>query len=249
MDRHPSKGHHLAAHHALWGLIHPGNLSSNNKVCLRECTRLRSLMPFLLVHLVFQPLQACLRGRLLVLRRLMPFKCNRCIKVRSLVSQIHLLSTSRFKNKMCHRTICYSSHSRQPLRKNLCLKSLRTRTRPLLTISSPELQEKQRLLSLVNVTLPQHHRQWKWLRRRRRQRRRKTRIKHPSWCTQTMMSALRRKWQGCQGTHSLLKRKLPWHEDTILLQFNLRLYVVSEVRFHHTGRPNQTDRAGALNIL
>src|ERR1700733_6118924 len=59
-----------------------------------------------------------------------------------------------------------------------------------------------------------------------------------------MMSALRRKWQGCQGTHSLLKRKLPWHEDTVLLQFNLRLYVVSEVRFHHTGRPNQTDRAG-----
>jgi hypothetical protein len=241
MDRHPSKAHYPAVHHVLWGLIPPGSLSSNNKVYLRECTRLHRLMPFLPVHLVSQLLQACPRGQLLVPHRLMPFKCNRCIKVRSLVSQIHLLSTSRSKNKMCHRTIFHSSHIRQPLRTILCLKSLRMR--PLLTISSPELQRKQRLLSLGNVTLPQHHRQRKWLRRRRRQRRRKTRIKHPSWYTQTMMSALRRKWQGCQGTHSLLKRKLPWHEDTILLQFDLRLFVVSDVHFHHRIRPNQTERA------
>jgi len=244
MDRHPSKGHRPAAHHGLWGLILSASLSSNNKVCLRECTRLRRLMPFLPVHLVSQLLQACPRGRLLVPRRLMPFKCNRCIKVRSLVSQIHLLSTSRSKNKMCHRTIFHSSHNRQPLSKILCRKSLRMR--PLLTISSPELQGKQRLLSLGNVTLPQHHRQWKWLRRRRGQRRRKTRIKHPSWCIQTMMSALRRKWQGCQGTHSLLKRKLPWHEDTILLQFNLRLFVVSRCTFTNTARPNQTERAPSI---
>jgi hypothetical protein len=182
-------------------------------------------MPFLLVHLVSQLLQACPRGRLLGPRRLMPFKCSRCIKVRSLVSRIHLLSTSRFKSKMCHRTIFYRSHNRQPLSKTLCLKSLRMR--PLLTTSSPELQGKQRLLSLGNVTLPQHHRQWKWLRRRRRQRGRKTRIKHPSWCTQTMMSALRRKWQGCQGTHSLLKRKLPWHEDTILLAVQFTTLLLS----------------------
>ena len=175
--------------------------------------------------------------------RLMPFKCNKCIKVRSLVSQIHLLSTSHSQNKMCHRTIFHSSHNRQPLSKILCLKSLRMR--PLLTTSSPELQGKQRPFSLANVTLPQHHRQRKWLRRRRRQRRRKTRIKHPSWCTQTMMSALRRKWQGCQGTHSLLKRKLAWHEDTILLQFNLRLFVVSDVRFHRRTR-TKSDGTNAL---
>ena len=90
-------------------------------------------------------------------RRLMLSKCNRCITVRSLISQIHLLSTSPPKNKMPRRTVFHINHSRQPLTQIPSLKSLQMR--PLLTISSPELQGKQKLPSLGNLTLPQYHRQ------------------------------------------------------------------------------------------
>jgi hypothetical protein len=203
---------------------HLCSLSSNKIIYLRECTHLLSLLHFLPDHPVYQLPLACPRGRLSARRRLTLSKCNKCIKVRfPLISQIYLLSISPSQNKMLPRMVFNSNHCRQPLPRIPQLKSLRMR--PLLTILFPELQGKQKLPKPRNLAQPLCHRRPKLLRRRKGQRRRKTGTKHPSWCIQTMMSAQRRRWQGCQGTHSLLNRKLPRHKDTVLLQFNLRLIV------------------------
>ena len=179
MDSPPSKGRHPPAHPALLVSTHLCSLSSNTTIYLRECTLHPSQLRFLHGLPVYQRPLACLRGRLSVRRRLMLSKCNRCIKVRfPLISQIHLLSISPSKNKMPHRMVSSSHHSRQPLTRIPQLKSLRLP--PLLTILFPGLQGRQKLPTPRNLIQPLCRRRPKLLQRKKRQRRRKTETKHPS---------------------------------------------------------------------